>query len=232
MGLIKASSPAAARPIAFSMTDVEQQARSIIVRAKQQAAQLLTEAQTAGEDIRRQAHAEGLAAGFEEGVAKGMEEGGKLGHAQALEENRNQFTVAIAALNAAAAEIDNRRRELDSDALRDVVNLSVKIADRVTKRQGEYDSSVLMANVAECLRLVVGTHDLRIAIHPMQKAILSDALPRLKLEFPSLKHVELTEDETLQPGGCRIFTRQGHIDADLDTQLTRIAQELLPTESA
>ena len=232
MGLIKASSPTAARPIAFSMVDVEQQARAILTRARQQATQLLVEAQTAAEDIRRQAHADGLAAGFDEGVAKGMEEGGKLGHAQALEENRNQFTAAIGALNAAAQEVDRRRRELDSDALRDVVTLSVKVAERVTKREGRLDPAVLMGNVAECLRLVVGTHDLRIAIHPMQKAILADALPRLKLEFPSLQHVELTEDESLQPGGCRLFTRQGQIDADLDTQLTRIAQELLPGESA
>src|SRR5436305_4658138 len=128
MGVIKASSPTAARPIAFSMVDVEAHARGIITRAKQQAAQLLADAQAAAEDLRRQAHTEGLAAGFEEGVARGMEEGGKLGHAQAFEENRNQFTAAIGTLNVAAEEIERRRRELDSDALRDVVTLSVKIA--------------------------------------------------------------------------------------------------------
>src|SRR5438270_13897122 len=128
MGLIKASSPTAARPIAFSMVDVEQQARAILAAARQQAAQVIADARAAAGNIRRQAHAEGLAAGFDEGVAKGLEEGGKLGHAQALEENRAKFTVAVAAHNAAAQQIDHRRRELDANALRAVATLAVNIA--------------------------------------------------------------------------------------------------------
>jgi flagellar biosynthesis/type III secretory pathway protein FliH len=54
-------------------------------------------------------------------------------------------------------------------------------------------------------------------------------LPLLRLEWPSLRHVELVEDATLSPGGCRVFTRGGRIDADLDEQLDRVIDELLPT---
>jgi len=38
----------------------------------------------------------------------------------------------------------------------------------------------------------------------------------------------LIADGTLTPGGCRIFSGGGQIDGDLDLQLTRIAQELIP----
>ena len=58
--------------------------------------------------------------------------------------------------------------------------------------------------------------------------MLTEALPKLQLRWPELKHIELVEDETLSPGGCRIFTRHGQIDADLDGQLQRIAAELVP----
>jgi flagellar biosynthesis/type III secretory pathway protein FliH len=44
-----------------------------------------------------------------------------------------------------------------------------------------------------------------------------------------MKHVELIADGTLAPGGCRIFSGGGQIDGDLDLQLNRIAQELLPS---
>jgi flagellar assembly protein FliH len=227
MAVIKANVAAAGKAIAFSMADIEQQAVGLITRARQQATQLLAEAQREGEAMRKQAHAEGLATGFDEGVARGMEEGAKLGHAKSLEENGAKLTASVAALNAATAELNNRWRELESGSLRDVIGLCVKIANHVTKREGKYDQTVLMGNVTECLRLVVGTHDVRIAIHPSQKATLAYAMPRLRLEFPELQHVELAEDESTAPGGCRIYTRQGQIDADLNTQLERIARELI-----
>jgi flagellar biosynthesis/type III secretory pathway protein FliH len=83
------------------------------------------------------------------------------------------------------------------------------------------------------MKLVVHSTDLRIALHPSQKQTLADLLPKLALNWPNFSHVELVEDETLSPGGCRIFTRQGMIDADLGEQLNRIAADLLPSaESA
>ena len=78
------------------------------------------------------------------------------------------------------------------------------------------------------MKLAVGAADVRIAIHPAQRATLTAALPALRAEWPLLKHVELIEDAALGPGGCRIHTRGGLIDADLDTQLDRVIEDLLP----
>ena len=38
---------------------------------------------------------------------------------------------------------------------------------------------------------------------------------------------ELVYDETITPGGCQIETQHGAIDARMETQLERIASELL-----
>jgi flagellar biosynthesis/type III secretory pathway protein FliH len=123
---------------------------------------------------------------------------------------------------------DARRREFQAAVESDVAHLAVRIAETVSKRMGWLDPSVLTGNVTQCLRLVVEPHHLRLAIHPTQKAALADALPKLKLEFAALEYVELLEDESVSPGGCRLFTRQGLIDADLQSQINRIAEELLP----
>jgi flagellar biosynthesis/type III secretory pathway protein FliH len=53
-------------------------------------------------------------------------------------------------------------------------------------------------------------------------------LPRIGAQWPNLKHVELIADGTLVPGGCRVYTGGGVIDADLELQLERIARELVP----
>ncbi len=231
MGLIKAELAPSARLAAFSMADIERHAKAILLRARAKADQILQETQIAAEDLRRRAHTDGLAEGFDEGVAKGMEEGGKLGHEQALNENRAQMTAMVESLVAAMSELNEHRQEMEAAVLRDVIALSVKIAERITKRQGQLDPTVVIENVTEALHLVTGAHDVRIAIHPRHRGVLDDVLPRLKLQFPTLQHVELVEDEAMAPGGCRLFTRQGLIDGDLDVQLDRIASELLPSTS-
>jgi len=229
MGLIKqspTSAPVTASP--FSMKDIEGHARTILLRAKQQADQLLAAAQAEAEAMKAAAHADGLAEGHALGVAQGLEEGRALGHEQALGEAKAELSAAAGALAAAMSHLDASRRRLEADGLRDVIELAIAIARRVTKRQGAFDPGVLAANLNEAMKLVVSAADVRVAIHPAQRATLDEALPKLSIEWPALAHVQVVEDETLAPGGCRVFTKQGMVDADLDRQLDRVVGDLLP----
>lgn len=228
MGLIK-SERAPSSLVPFSMKDIENHARQILLRARKQAEDLLAAAQVEAEELKKDAHADALIEGKKEGLAKGLEEGRKSGHTQALNEHRKNVTDLAAALTATAAELNANRHQLESEALREVVELAVSIGRRVTKRQGMIDPDVLAENLVEAMKFVVHAADVRIAIHPAQRAYLLDTLPRLQLEWPALQHVELTDDATLAPGGCRIMTRDGAIDANLDGQLDRVIDELLPT---
>jgi flagellar assembly protein FliH len=227
MGLIKSANvPASVSP--FSMRDIENQARTILLRAQQQAEQLLAAAQAECEQLKLAAIGQGSAQGQREGLARGLDQGKKAGHQQALDENRAQFQQAIAALTQAAGAIEAQRDALEATALQDVVRLAIAVAQRVTKRQGLIDPQVLAANLQDAMKLVVQHSDLRIAIHPVQRKTLDAALPLLQLQWPGLKHVEVIEDAALAQGGCRIFTRQGQIDADLGVQLDRVVSDLLP----
>jgi flagellar assembly protein FliH len=227
MGVIKsAQAPASAVP--FSMKDIENQARGILLRARQQADQLLAAAQAEAAELKKRASAEGLAAGRAEGLAQGRQEGIKAGREQALNEHRNQLSGLITALTHTAAELDRSRRQLEASAVKDVLDLAIAIAQRVTKLQGVLDPAVAVANVVEAMKIVGHASDVRLAIHPTQLAALTEVLPRLRREWPALEHVQLMEDAALAPGGCRVFTAQGQVDGDLDEQLRRIVADLLP----
>lgn len=227
MGLIKASNvPPSVSP--FSMADIEDAAKRILLRARQQADQLLAAAQTEAEELKAAAKAQGTADGLREGTAQGLAQGKQAGQQQALAEHKAELQKAIAALNDAAAKLNTSRADLHSMALQEVVKLAIAIARRVTKRQGLLDAPVLVANLEEAMKLVVTHTNLRIEIHPTQRAILDTALPQLALKWPSLKHVEIVEDASISPGGSRIVTCQGKVDADLDVQLDRVVADLLP----
>ena len=214
------------------MADIERHAKGILLRARQQAEQLIADAQVEADGLKTRAQAEGLAEGRRQGTAAGLAQGKEAGHQQALTEHRAQLQQAVAAFTAAATAIDQSRNALEADALAEVVKLSVAVARRVTKRQGVVDPSVLTANLHEAMNLVVKSTDVRVAINPAQRKTLDDALPRLGLRWPALAHVRVIEEPALAPGGCRVFTEHGQIDADLDAQLDRIAAELLPAPEA
>jgi flagellar assembly protein FliH len=227
MPLIK-SHQAPTQTTTFSLTDIERQAKSILVAAKLRADRLLIAAQQEVEEMKRETFSRTLVEGRKDGYAKGLEEGHRQGKEQALAEQRQQLAQLIAALTQATHELNATRLTLESEAREAVVRLAIAIAQRVTKRMGRLDPQVAIANVEEALRLVVHSADVKIAVHPDQKQTLADVLPKIQAKWPDLKHVELIADGTLTPGGCRVFSGTGQIDGDLDLQLTRIAEELLP----
>jgi flagellar assembly protein FliH len=228
MGLIKSiAAPPSLSP--FSLADIEHHAKSILLRAQHRAEQLLAAAQSEGETIKQDAHAEGLADGHREGVAQGLEQGHQAGQQAALNEHRAQLQQAMQSLTSAMTAIDAGRADLEATALAEVVRLAIAIAKRVTKRQGLIDPAVLTANLAEAMKLTVQCTDVRIAIHPGQRTTLDAALPQLRMQWPNLSHVQVIDDTSLEPGGCRVFTEEGQIDADLSGQLDRIVAELLPS---
>jgi len=231
MGLIKSeNTPSSMVP--FSMMDVERHAKNLILRAQQRAEQLLAAAQTEAQSLKTEAYTAGKIDGRREGTAEGLTQGRQAGHQQALTEFKAQFTQASAAFNAAATTLDQSRNQMEGEGLVEVVKLALSIARRITKRQAVLDPQVLIENLREAMKLVIKSADIRIAIHPSQRKLLDETLPALQLQWPTLAHVTVIEDAALQPGGCRVFTETGQIDATVDTQLDRIAAELLPTPPA
>ena len=154
MGLIKSANvPVSASP--FSMADIEKAAKGILLRARQQADQLLAAAQVEGEQIKLAAKAIGVSEGRSEGLIQGTEQGRLAGEAQALSENKLQLQQAILAMHQAAATLNASRADLESSALQEVVKLSISIARRITKRQGLIDPQVLIANLEEAMKRVI-----------------------------------------------------------------------------
>jgi flagellar assembly protein FliH len=213
---------------AFSMRDIEAQATAVLLGAKQQAGQLLAAAQTEGAKVRQQAYDAGFRAGQEDGLKKGIDDGRKSGRDAALAEHRERLEQLVKSVTAIVSEFETSRARMESEAATEVIKLAVAIARRVTRLQASADPNVVHENVRAAMRLVVHSTDVRIALNPQQKQSLEQVLPQLRMQWPNVTHVELIDDPSIAPGGCRVFTAQGEIDAELDRQIDRIAADLMP----
>jgi len=229
MGLIKSPDVPLSVSV-FSMRDIEAAAKSVLLRARHHADHIIAEGKAEGERIKEEERIAGHSDGYAQGRAEGFEEGKKTGHAEALSAHTAAMTQLINALTQAAQQIEDGRDQLQTNAINEVVRLACAIARKVTKRQGTMDERIMCENLKQALALAVHAADVRIAVHPSQFKTLQDELPNLRLAWPQLKHVDLMEDPSISPGGARILTSHGKIDADLDAQLDHVVADLLPQE--
>ena len=210
--------------VRYSLREFEAEARQRVEDARREAAEILATAQARAAELETAAREQARADGWRQGY----EEGQQLGRAEALEQCGGDLRRSVAALAKLDESIESVRAELETAALGDVVKLAVAIAERVTKRAGLIDPAVLTENVREALKLAVRGGNVRVAIHPRQRELLATILPQVQGEWATPRAFEIVEDETVTPGGCRIFTNDGQIDADLQSQLDRLAVRLLP----
>jgi flagellar assembly protein FliH len=80
--------------------------------------------------------------------------------------------------------------------------------------------------IREALEMAAGSPRVKIALHPEDFATLGPQVDLLVKEIAAVAETEIVSDATVSPGGCRLETRRGAIDQQIETQLERIIAEL------
>ncbi len=171
------------------------------------------------EKIREQARRDG----FEAGLAEGREAAAKA------ERARLGLEAAPLAglLRSAAQAVEARRAELAAGAERDLLRLSVRIAEKIVKAEVESGRRVAPENLRRAVALAVRRGELRVRLHPADLAMVDAFLPELRRELGDLGHVGLEADEAVERGGVVVVTAEGRVDAQLRTQIEEIERGLL-----
>ena len=231
MALIKRSDsdPSLHRTIALDLGDLGRRADLIRRAATLEAERILAEAQEERARILRGAAEAGRAAGFAEGRSAGLAEGREAGRAEALAEFREKLKAVDAAWSAMVDEFAGSREALLIEGRRAVVELAVAIAERVVHRVIELDPGVVEDQLRELLTLVAAPTTLVVRVHPEDEALVERVLPELRERLAGGVHVRLAPDGAVGRGSCVARTLGGAvIDASIQTQLTRLVQDLLP----
>jgi flagellar biosynthesis/type III secretory pathway protein FliH len=216
--------------IVLDLADMEHEGQRIVEAARQEASALVArateeatrEAARIKTEAREQGHAEGLEAGLSEGRIAGHEEA----VAQAgdgLKGLIDRWSNTLAALQAGMPT------HL-AEAQRDVVQLALALAGKVTQQAVRGNPEIAKANVSAALELVAAGRRVQVRVHPDEVAVLEAYLPDLQSQFRSTAAIEVSGDEQVTPGGCVLEYGSGSIDARLDTQLDKLASELLARE--
>ncbi|MEX0887709.1 MAG: FliH/SctL family protein [Phycisphaeraceae bacterium] len=213
--------------IVLDLGDLAAQAQRLRDRAEAKARQIVEQAQREADELTAGAEARGHEQGLKEGYDKGYAAGLEAGQTDALKQWQKKLAAVEAQWTDAATQWQGRFDELDRDARQAVLRFALALAAKVVHRQIELDPSVVVDQVEASLKHVLGASRVKICVHPDDRPLVDAALPNLERTLAQFDRVELVEDSHVTPGGCVLRYGQGMLDATVETQLQRIAAQML-----
>jgi flagellar biosynthesis/type III secretory pathway protein FliH len=205
-----AEAQSAPQVASFNLDDVAAEAADCLAQARIDAAEIVATAEAQAADIRRQA--------AEAGCKAAMQEFEKMVAAQ--------VAPAIEALGQTVAELQREKQAWISHWESGAVHLAAAIAAKIIRRELRQQPEITLALVREALDLAAGSPNVRLHLNPEDYKSLGVEIRTLIDAMSALGDAEVTPDATVGQGGCRVETRFGTIDQQIETQLQRIEEEL------
>jgi flagellar assembly protein FliH len=204
----------AVRRESFSFADMEGRASEYLETVRQEAGKIVQEAHRDAERIRKQAEVAGRKAAesaieriLDEKVAKRME-------------------TLLPALEQVVVQLNDAKGELLRQWERSAMQVITAISARVIRRELGREPLIALDLVADALRLATGTTDVMLHVNPADYEHMGSQIERLAKTLCGLAPSQIVADPAISAGGCRIETKFGAIDQQIEAQLRLIEQDL------
>ena len=145
----------------------------------------------------------------------------------AQQRTTDRETASLAStLTVALAELQQLRESWRADWDAQLLPLALRIAEKIVRRELRNSTDISLSWIRESLELISGTGPLRLRLHPIDLREQRGAVQELLARKGLAGEVKLVEDADISAGGCLVDTPFGSIDQRLESQLSRLAEEL------
>ena len=198
------------------------EAQSMKRQAQDEAEKIIAEA----EDKARQIEADSRAA-FEAERREAEEQGRNSGREAGFNEGRSEVDRLVKRMQTVLERAQDKRAEILEETEQEIVSLVLLISRKVIKVISENQKNVIVSNVVQALRKVKGRGNIIIRVNIADLKLASDHIKDFINLVEGAKSVQITEDSSIDEGGCIIDTDFGEIDARITSQLAELETKIL-----
>ncbi len=148
-------------------------------------------------------------AGFAEGLARGQREG--------RDAAAQQHQVQLTQLQSTVSQLLAYRSTIRTEVEREVVDLAFAAARRILRREATLDRSAAAGIVRSCMDEKSNSEITRVLVHP-------DDLEQVRLSVGP--DIEVAASKDVARGGALLETKNGMLDARIDSQLDELQMGL------
>ena len=213
--------------VAFNFEDIQSRCDTYKAQISVECRELIQNATRQADEIRKKAQTDGRSEGYRNGLKQAETEIAQRSQQLADEMVEQRLSTVLPAVSQLLDEIVTARTECQAEWERELVELSTGIAGKLIRRTFEATPEAMIGVVQDAVQLAVGKTSLELRLSPGDLEALGDRVRVAVRESARGIDVKLLGDDKVSPGGCVVVTEHGEIDAQLETMLTRIADELL-----
>ncbi len=138
-------------------------------------------------------------------------------------ERKNILTL----VQSISAEFDRLRHSAELA----VVKMALAIAERVVKREVSLDEGLVLRQIHEATKRVVGVERIKLRVNPKDEEYVRDHRPGILTSTDAVRELVIEGDETIERGGCILESDSGNVDALIATQMERIEAAMLSEQT-
>lgn len=213
--------------VAFNFEDLREQAAAELQRARAEAAALIDKARQEAAALKQKLLDDARTEGRQSGLSEAEKQIAQRVEVQVEQRLSEHLQTTLPAVSQVALALQAERDHWLLHWEHTAVSLGVAIAEKLLKTQLAAHPELTTGMLIEALNLAAGQPQLQIHLHPADLTRLGPHAADLVKSITACADPEFIADPAISPGGCRIETQHGSIDARLESMLERITEELL-----
>jgi flagellar assembly protein FliH len=160
-------------------------------------------------------------------TAQDLEEAYAKGRREGLNEADKGLTTATQGLVAALEEVSRLREGLANNGTQDMLRMVMAVSEQIIRREVAADPAVVQGIIENALQSSVRADQYRVRVNSADLDKVTEKKPLFLASISGLKNLSIEGDPSISPGGCRVESELGEVDATLETQLESIQQALI-----
>lgn len=213
--------------VAFNFEDIQSRCDTYKDQISSECRELIKQATQQADEIRKKVQAEGHSEGYRNGLKQAETEIAERSQQLADQMVEQRLSTVLPAVSQLLDEIVSARSQCQAEWEHELVDLSTGIAGKLIRKTFEATPEAMTVVVQEAVQLAVGKTSLELRLNPSDLEALGDRVRVAVQESARGIEIKLLGDDKVSAGGCIVVTEHGEIDAQIETMLTRISDELL-----
>lgn len=210
--------------------EVEAEAAKTLKMAKEAAASISDAAKAEAEAIKKAARLEVDSLrekAYKEGYTAGEDKGRSAGEAEGLHEIELDWKNLMLESEALVNELQTSRMGILKASEEEMLKLVIEFAKSVIKVEPVAQPEIILNNIDQALNRVAEVDKIVMRINLRDKSMCQAHKDQFLARLGSVTELRIIEDSTLSPGGIKIETGVGTIDATIESQARELEKALL-----
>ena len=161
---------------------------------------------------------------------RGVADGERKAAATIRSEQQSELAAEKNRVNALVEEVRDHLSTLYKESEEAVLKFAFGVAEKIIRREVGLDRGIVLGNIKESVRRVLGVERVTIRVHPGDLASVREKKSIIQANGDSIREIVVEADEGLNPGDCVLESEMGNIDARISTQLKQIENMLFESK--